>query len=886
MKKRLFNFLLIISMLGVYIPNTTAVLAANDGQAYIAEILSQIGIADEEVFYFPDKEISRADFAILAAGLRGYKGDRTDQTSFLDMNREHYASDYVQYLTSLSILDGYDDYTFRGEQIITYGEAAKIIVKMLGYEIYAEMAGGWQSGYSKIAADLGINKGMAAGAGGKLTQKQAIRMIYNALDKNICTLQMQGGTDFKFVTDKGETPMSEWLKIEKTTGLVTSVGEATILHDSAEKNTLTVNGQKLYLSQLDVAYTLGYYCEIYYYADDSEDAQALAAVAVLPDRNDVTVINARNVVEYKDGYLRYYTDTRDFRVRIDAISEVALNGSAVKSEDREAALTTSNGTIIYNKISTGDIRTVVMIIAYDTYVIGGLNTSELMVYDKLDATRQLNLNPDNGEVSILDEDGSKLAFSNLAVDDVLTVQQNAAKDRTTVIRSSVKVPGEFLNYDKVEEYDITYIVDGKKYQLARDYIKNKKSDPSIGEKIRIYLDSYGDIAFIAPEKSTDFQYGFLCKIVADETEDMVFNIKLYLRTGVFARYFTIDKLKIDGERPKTPEGVIESLQQGTGGATTYQLVRFKLNSEGKIIEIDTAYRGIQESANTLRIMYRGYTDTGVEKEKLVYKPDNSFEHKVLYTSGTTTWMTAAKDYEGNENVFKLGKKVVNGYSYAFNAYCAGENQLYPDVMLSYSMSADDVAEQKYGVIKAIEKTINADDEPVITLVTGTKAGGDVSYTTTGNYLLDDVLSINLPNSEIHKIKVGDFVQLSLNVLEQVVGMKVIYDCENQRWASATNPWGSFHNDNISGGTAYKKDGSVLQIALDGAALGNNESKFADMLRIYALGTAKMYVYDSSIRKVSNGSINEINGYYDSGYGASRVVILCDGGKPELVVVYR
>ena len=62
---------------------------------------------------------------------------------FSTMFLHDWAAKYIEIAVDDSIISGYEDNTFKPEQYVTYQELHRMIVSSLGYNLYAEQAGGY-----------------------------------------------------------------------------------------------------------------------------------------------------------------------------------------------------------------------------------------------------------------------------------------------------------------------------------------------------------------------------------------------------------------------------------------------------------------------------------------------------------------------------------------------------------------------------------------------------------------------------------------------------------------------------------------------------------------------------------------------------------------------
>ncbi|MGN0182973.1 MAG: S-layer homology domain-containing protein [Candidatus Ornithomonoglobus sp.] len=876
MNKRVIGLIAVISLIFGMLP--LHITAASEEPDYRMEIIRQLGIAPDQIIENADDNISRMDFAVLAARLHGYNGENVNESYFADIHKEHYASGSISYLVSIGALDGYSDSNFRGERDITYAEAAKILVTMLGYEEQARMSGGWQTGYIAAASSVKLDEGIKVSADSPITKKQACRMIYNALDVALCEVEFINADKYQMTSVSDKTPMSEWLNIEMVKGIIKTVGTAAVTTDTTGVNGVTVGQTELSAGDTDISYLLGMYCEVYYYSSKSDKDSRVAAAAAIPSKNNITVINSDDVISYENGVLTYYENTARKRVSISKKDEVSLNGQAVAAADREDALLNCDGEITINTVNSDNIEHIVMISSYETYVVTGVRQDILTVYGRYD--RELDVQ--NAQMlKVYDELGKECQFDDIVIGEVLTVLKNKDESVVTIYRSSATVNGTMSAVNE-EENAVYYKIDNDSYRLTKEY-KEKGSQPSIGTTVKVLLDKFGRIAYIDTADNS-WSYGYLCKIVPEENEEMSFFVKFYTTSGNFVQYTTSDKIKIDNERPKNENELMSFIIRGNEDVRVSQMVRYKLNSNNEVSELDTAYlnSACGENENSLRIMYKGYSAAGDVIQELTYKPTNNWEHKVI-ADGRTSYITAAKDYAGNEKVFGNRRKdYVNGYAYAMNAYCANINQLIPDVILSFNETAEDVYDEEYAIIKKVVEAVNKDGDEVFELTVATRKNAEYTCYTAADKKLDDITD----KHGTHTIGKGDFVYLKTNVLGEVVGADLKYDAVHGEWQPDAGFDGSFHGDNVSYGTAKRTDGSTVQLALSDAALQLGDNEYSDYIRNYSLDGVKVFIYNSATGKVEDGSASEIASYRNSGNSASKLVISADCAEIGLAVIYR
>lgn len=185
------------------------------------ERLKEYGIINcyEDGNFYPEKNITRAEFCKMIAIMLGMKGEETSRF-FDDVPQDHWANKYItfchsrglvngtQYKENLYFVDvdengnevGGSEAIFREEIIeyygiepdipvnlfspddhITYRDALKILVCALGYEEKALREGGYPHGYTDVAESIGLVDADYYTDTDLLTRENAAVIVFNAL---------------------------------------------------------------------------------------------------------------------------------------------------------------------------------------------------------------------------------------------------------------------------------------------------------------------------------------------------------------------------------------------------------------------------------------------------------------------------------------------------------------------------------------------------------------------------------------------------------------------------------------------------------------------------------------------------------------------------------
>lgn len=183
---------------------------SNSSSVYkITSELKNLDVIDgyEDDTFRPDAEITRAEMTRIALNLLPKVVDSgvitidfSGSALYSDISKLHWADDDIGRMSSLNIINGYDDGTFRPDANITYQEVIKIIIEMLNYGDEVEKLGGYPDGYISEAAKLGITNNVDFIATDNAKRGDVAIMIYNSLDipnKVITSYTVGQGAEYK-----------------------------------------------------------------------------------------------------------------------------------------------------------------------------------------------------------------------------------------------------------------------------------------------------------------------------------------------------------------------------------------------------------------------------------------------------------------------------------------------------------------------------------------------------------------------------------------------------------------------------------------------------------------------------------------------------------------
>ena len=188
MKKKLLSLLLTACLLSCSLAiGTTA--SFNDIQepktALAANVLHSLGIVDgvSEGIFSPGTVLTRAQFCVLlihTLDLKDLVNAHSYKALFTDVKPGSWYTGYVNLAYSRGLLSGYGNGKFGPDDPVTYGQAATLLLRVLGYSS-ADVGTVWPADYVNYAHTLELDKGLQLTADRQVTRGEAAVLLYNTL---------------------------------------------------------------------------------------------------------------------------------------------------------------------------------------------------------------------------------------------------------------------------------------------------------------------------------------------------------------------------------------------------------------------------------------------------------------------------------------------------------------------------------------------------------------------------------------------------------------------------------------------------------------------------------------------------------------------------------
>lgn len=717
-----------------------------------AKFLDSLGIMQlmDEGEY--SKYITREDFAYSTAKLMGLEGTSSTRY-YTDLRAEGYAFGYINELAEVGVLSPSANDTFRPFDYITFDEAYKMLVTVLGYAPVANIRGGYPRGYNLIARTLKINEGDSTG---NVTVANAVNMIYNVL--KTCPYEVsrisEDGTTY-YEGDDIYANSRFGLDYFEGTVRATHYGN---LDDNNVLDAKTVKiGEETYgVSQsFDEREVLGSYAEFFCTDDIKSEIVYMKEIT----REEKIVIDIKNYVGYENNTVEYYQNVSDSKTlkRTLEANNIIYNGLPLRSQIRETLASLNKGTITLKDTDDNGKYDVMDIKDYKNFYIKFVDTSKL--YNDLVYDDYINLD-DIDSLSVY-SNGAIVAVPEFAPKTGMSVAMSLNKTVADIRLSSV-VTGEIT-----AKYDDGIDIDGKTYTIDETYRETLFNEITLGNKYTFTVDFLGNISYAKFAETRRMTLGYIINVAeVSGAFDSKTKIKLISADGSkldleCAEDIIIDAVKYEDE---SADKLINVLKNGKVHAR--QLIQYELDSDGKLKEIDTVKKNPGEDP-------KYSLQPAFDEVKSRWYHLGRYGLTAICTNDSVAFCIP-KDGSTDEKHYYVGKGATsitdsNDCYWALDCYYAGEDSGYVDAIIG-EMDINEYIPKTVIMYDKCTEALDSDGYYVYKM-SGYFMGAVREYT-----LEEDVIGVD----QIGKFNRGDLIVIQENQAGDVSVIEKVFDAKTKQ----------------------------------------------------------------------------------------------------------
>lgn len=658
--KKLISILLVMASLMQFTPVFAKSSQENSLDNTVGKLLS-LDMISIETPYEITNLVTRGEFSKYLFKYLGKPIPVATASYFYDVPKTHKYVNGINYMLDCGYIKKDASGLFQPDDNLTVKDAAIIMLNVLGYGSFLnenKFDSLMSSGYSELIS--GVNSQDEF-----ITVSGLVKMFDNALDVNMLAPsgELNNGNP---VFSHDETFLNGYFEIYEAKGRInatslTSLDEAIDLHGDY----VAVDSVKYVVpdSMSNIVNYLGYYVKFYY--KDGDDG--LEILYFENNKTDELVIKAEDFVSYGDRKIRYRKDgTGSIKTAtVETGANVIYNGQLLNNYT-EDIFNIDHGSI--ELVGKGNKYDVVKIYDYTDIVVGGVVQEEKVLYSK--HTTDVYRLDDYENVIIKDSYGREITLADVKADMVASIGESSGRDILIVNVSSKKVTG-VLNNVLSDGDDTAWVIDGKEYEFSSCYSYNARL---VGANVTVYLNYLGQIAYVVAGKSSSLMYGYLVRAYVDDDDSLT--VKLFTEQGTHETFKTSDKLRIDSEKCSGEDAItLLSYEQPSSlkpsDKVQPQLIKYKINSDAEITQIDTARTVSTENADTA--LSKDITDldttyfSNIKRFVSVVEEDvNRFSNAALLTDSTKVFVVPGDAEEARTEL--------SSYSVAGSSYFGSETR--------------------------------------------------------------------------------------------------------------------------------------------------------------------------------------------------------------------
>ncbi len=580
---------------------TTTVAPASETQLASTEydILTAFGFIGEDITLLKgDSRVTRAQFVGTLFRVAGFAEVEypASEIVFVDVNEDTLYKNEILYFYQAGLISGTSVNTFSPNNFITYQQAAKIIVDILGYKDFVlARYGNDMNAYVAMAQKLNLTNNLAIGdITAPITAQNAMKLLYNA----------GRGKIFEEAAYKadGEAIFNNWNGkelFEKTNniyygkGRMQSNGIVSILESEPSNKAATIDGVEYLLSDCDLTGLVGCNVEFHYKWENNTKTIIWAG---LGDNNTMLEIKASELAtddaRYDMNTIVYKKNNRNVVVKFSSYADVIYNNalyngyslSHIQPDMGFIRLIDNNNDNVYDLVIVEEYENIFVssIVREGPYISGKYGNS---------------LNLGDYENVVIYKDGKEIEFQHIGNNVVITYVASVNKKNLVLYVGGSLYKDTLVDFVKGDDKTVLEF-ENRTSQFAPSYenidsSKYVKLTPRVGKLYNMYFDKEGNIAELQEINDGVLEYVLLTKAIPNDekyADENSAKVRLLLSNNTFVTATTKKSLKLNGVRGKTGKDILEDPRlYDEDGNIIVQVVRVTINGDGEISEFEFAY---------------------------------------------------------------------------------------------------------------------------------------------------------------------------------------------------------------------------------------------------------------------------------------------------------
>lgn len=761
----------------------------------------EVSFSDE-----PSAPVSRGDF--LMSVIDAFKFETSGvETCFYDVKAEDEFSGAVSVALDLEIIS--EGKYFRPNDTITFYEACKMTVAMLGYDKKAAAYGGWPAGYILVADKLKLTDNLTVNENLPLCSAQALIMIRNMAEAEIGLVEsiIIDNPEYSVKYDGTDNLLGQlydWYKIE---GKVYA-DDLTHMYDSnsAQKDGYILIEDDAYYCEDDVL--IGTY--VYGYAA-TEDGRNV--IKYTETESDILTLYPSDMPQLENGAITYFEENDDRKASLADNYASIYNGKAcldVTASDYDI----DTGKLVLIDSDSNNKYDVVYIYSGDIAYADVVNTGYRMVIDNFVRSgersgKKFDLLSNDIEYKIY-AGNTEAGVSRITAGTVFEYYESKDKKNVEIHVLEKQVTGCVTSTSEGEIY-----IDGVRYETTDYFNERFKDNLAYNEELTFVLTEADSVAAILSNANVAHKLALVTGASPGKGVDTSVMLRMFTENGNDLILHTAKKVRINDEKTVNSTDLVSYFTDDSG-----TLVRYATDSEDKISKLwfeeakaaeqeDSYYHPGIDNVNTLR----PFVMKGEETDEVYYKIFGVFIPHFTIDANTKVFLVNTSDNISYEDKFALGS--MDSWSNdslhllsALHPYNVSTSGHAPILVLKSNTIDTTIDNEKSsgGVVCGVTKAINRQDEEALKITVGTANAYSTIYLPKSHADYDKVANTSAPEA----FRVGDYIMYTTDIYDNILSYRKDFDF---RTKNIDDSYSSTDNDAL---TYYY--GELLKVEDDSYAL--------------------------------------------------------------------
>ena len=905
--KKLVSLFLALGILMGGMPIIQAGAAEEVPNQKAIDLVTGLGLmtADEEEGFQPDSTVARSETAIIIERIYRFDEEKAEdiwefygttenvlltpeaggQSSvFADVTPGNPAYNAIAFAAMQGIMVGTGPDRFEPERELTNQEALNVLVNLLGYKVQAQMQGGYPNGYLQTAAQIGLVTGSPEEP---ITKGKLAALLAKTLDSDLMqTSIVNGGIHYAVVQDC--TVLSEIMGITKITGQIKQNGVTSLTGESdLAPEGLQVENTRL-LTTEQTAYAaewIGRNVDCYYKSQDTEDEYTVVYCA-LSEKDASVTFPIGDFISYDGTKITYETETKNISKPILNGAYVIYNGLAM-GELPSTYFDYEDGTVTLVASDNGSQYDIVIINGYENWYVSSVDTTDadsVILTNKIKDSRpdtddvQLALPyEDFGKtISIVDKNGAAMELDQLTPNMAVDVSRNG-----NVIR--LRVSEDRINDFKIQSIDTEegILSDGElEYKLSQDFLDcTEREQYQVGQTYTLCLNSFDRIVWMEGAGTDDsVRFGYVMNFKNYEEEEKIV-AKICTADKTFQNFYLADKIKLSDNRGNDNKRVEALNVFGILREFDNSVIRYKLNSEDVITEIELPLDP-DVKTNKLDRLYTMVISDESNKANYSYSQNQyTFGAKVFISAAGTQVLSVPADITDQSKYRFISPDDITNGEWNFKAYGTNKRSVLAKFLCLSGSVSTALGDQNYPVVVTDVDTLLDENDEIVTKISIFRQGKDgVIYDSAENDFVHKALPRTLNQNTAAEddyltISPGDIIRVATDSSGYISFVEMLFDADavydNSKYSDYFEGRDSFDEDftwkqtgMLAGTVGYYandiQNTNPLASQLVGVTSSNLANRFDYGVPRFILG----YVYDMQDGYITYTTQNIMESSYD------------------------